>query len=675
MASVLRPTHERSYQMDHNRQDSDSIFQDGRSMLSSSPQQLDRTLFLDQPSSAGPATPIVDPARKASKNSIFEVSHAIPKPLSKMSAEEAYQLLSPSATPVTPAPSGDKRPSRNSIFEVSHAILKPALKMTPLEVESLRRGTYSEANTGSPQATSGAFDSITIPVASPSFQNHSSYVSLGIVPSDSPREITSPGRPPPFLAMPFTAASPSETDHSFAGSGLDWAFIDNPAARGMRKSHTQPFSILGEGSTSSSTGSGGDSYNPWVVSSPVSSPTTTDAPPLPIKPNHSRFASNPVRQLTVPADLSSITIPRDNDNISLAFIPSRQNFLGEGRYASVYVGHYILHDDADGSNSSRAPATTATTAIQGTECDFKPCAVKALHATEESQAIGLCEYEMLRRLKHPFVIKLIGFKRSGDLAQPDLASEAAHLSSQSKSLRRKSFFENTAAAAGIPDSNMLLILEYLPNGSLWDWSQKNPTAVGRKLFVKWAAELLSAIEHTHSLGIIHHDIKPHNILLTEFLDIRLADFGNACRIPEPQTPRSPEVQDYAGSPVVASIPFQLRDGLGRGTQAYTAPELFTTDPYGTAVDVYSAGVTLYTLISLVEPFSRSKTSVQMLLGIRRGFFESGLQAHEELDERLVRFGSGEKVERLICDAVTQMVKFAPAERGSAKYFARLFHDL
>ncbi|KAL2915369.1 hypothetical protein HK105_204985 [Polyrhizophydium stewartii] len=83
-----------------------------------------------------------------------------------------------------------------------------------------------------------------------------------------------------------------------------------------------------------------------------------------------------------------------------------------------------------------------------------------------------------------------------------------------------------------PMPRLLIVLEFLPNGNLWDWTLRHRSHVGKRLWIKWAREIAGALEAIHALGIIHHDIKPHNILLSDLLDVRIADFGNACFVPE-----------------------------------------------------------------------------------------------------------------------------------------------
>ncbi|XP_048594908.1 serine/threonine-protein kinase PEPKR2-like [Brassica napus] len=91
-------------------------------------------------------------------------------------------------------------------------------------------------------------------------------------------------------------------------------------------------------------------------------------------------------------------------------------------------------------------------------------------------------------------------------------------------------------------------------------------------------DLMLVINYCHEMGVVHRDIKPENILLTAAGKIQLADFGLAMRIAKGQT-----LSGLAGSP------------------AYVAPEVLS-ESYSEKVDVWSAGVLLYALLSGVLPF-------------------------------------------------------------------------
>jgi serine/threonine protein kinase len=111
----------------------------------------------------------------------------------------------------------------------------------------------------------------------------------------------------------------------------------------------------------------------------------------------------------------------------------------------------------------------------------------------------------------------------------------------------------------------------------------------------------------------------------------------------------------------------LKDGLGRGTQAYTAPEIFIDEEYSFPIDIYSVGVTLYTLLTGIEPFCNIRNSVHLLMAIKRGFFESGAQADPEGPiYGVCKFQSGEVVDDAIVDLIIQMVCFDPSRRPTAK---------
>lgn len=85
------------------------------------------------------------------------------------------------------------------------------------------------------------------------------------------------------------------------------------------------------------------------------------------------------------------------------------------------------------------------------------------------------------------------------------------------------------------------------------------------------AEIASALDHVHAHGIVHHDVKPSNILLSEDGSPYLADFGLSRAVRDPSH-RDPDTLV--------------------GTLAYMAPEQFLGHGASTASDVYALGVTL-----------------------------------------------------------------------------------
>lgn len=162
------------------------------------------------------------------------------------------------------------------------------------------------------------------------------------------------------------------------------------------------------------------------------------------------------------------------------------------------------------------------------------------------------------------------------------------------------------------------------------------------------------------------------------MDIRISDFGNACYVPEAKSPQSPD-SDITLSPesvcLEPGVPSysnsqSLEDGIGRGTLAYTAPELVHNRPYTFSVDVYSLGVTLYSLISGLDPFTNAKTNIQIIMGIKRGFFASGMQP-----EWNGRYLNGEHMDPKIMDLIQTMVELEPSSRPTARRVLEVLEKL
>jgi serine/threonine protein kinase len=111
--------------------------------------------------------------------------------------------------------------------------------------------------------------------------------------------------------------------------------------------------------------------------------------------------------------------------------------------------------------------------------------------------------------------------------------------------------------------------------------EKIPLDVAVTIFEQ-LAEALSAV---HAAGIVHRDVKPQNIFLTEDASgktrVKLLDFGLA---------------RVAGSNITGS-------GLIVGTPAYVAPEQASGDKVDERVDVYALGLVMYRVLTGQHPFS------------------------------------------------------------------------
>ncbi|THG05460.1 serine/threonine-protein kinase PEPKR2-like [Camellia sinensis] len=130
-------------------------------------------------------------------------------------------------------------------------------------------------------------------------------------------------------------------------------------------------------------------------------------------------------------------------------------------------------------------------------------------------------------------------------------------------------------------------------------------------------ELMLVIKYCHEMGVVHRDIKPENILLTTSGKIKLADFGLAMRVANGQ-----RLTGLAGSP------------------AYVAPEVLLGN-YSEKVDIWSAGILLYALLTGVLPFQGDSLEAvfeaikNVKLDFHSGIWESVSKPARNLIERIL----------------------------------------
>ncbi|KXF53930.1 protein kinase [Rhodococcus sp. SC4] len=126
-----------------------------------------------------------------------------------------------------------------------------------------------------------------------------------------------------------------------------------------------------------------------------------------------------------------------------------------------------------------------------------------------------------------------------------------------------------------------IVMPYHPLDSLDAYIRRHgplPLQDALRLGVKMAG----ALESAHRIGILHRDVKPGNILLTDYGDPALADFG---------------IAHIAGA-------FETTAGIVTGSPAFTAPEVVRGEPAAAAADVYGLAATLFAAITGHAAFER-----------------------------------------------------------------------
>jgi serine/threonine protein kinase len=129
-------------------------------------------------------------------------------------------------------------------------------------------------------------------------------------------------------------------------------------------------------------------------------------------------------------------------------------------------------------------------------------------------------------------------------------------------------------------SKLYFVLDYCPGGELF-FHLSRMGKFNENMAKFYAAELVVALEHLHSLGVVYRDLKPENILLDEMGHIKLADFGLA-------KDQVTEVDSGATSLC--------------GTPEYLAPEVLARKGHGTAVDWWGLGMVLYEMLTGLPPW-------------------------------------------------------------------------
>ncbi|OBB92223.1 serine/threonine-protein kinase [Mycobacterium sp. 852002-40037_SCH5390672] len=126
-----------------------------------------------------------------------------------------------------------------------------------------------------------------------------------------------------------------------------------------------------------------------------------------------------------------------------------------------------------------------------------------------------------------------------------------------------------------------IVMSYCPAGSLALRVQREGPIAWPEA-VRIGVKLCGALETAHLSGTLHRDIKPANVLVNDYGEPQLTDFGTA---------------HVAGG-------YETAAGLFSGTIDYLAPEVMAGDPATVGSDVYSLGATLYALIAGNAPYER-----------------------------------------------------------------------
>ncbi len=182
----------------------------------------------------------------------------------------------------------------------------------------------------------------------------------------------------------------------------------------------------------------------------------------------------------------------------------------------------------------------------------------------------------------------IRLKRSVALKRmsPDLRADRVY---------RERFFREAERASGLTGAHVAAVYDVLEdNGEIYlvmelvegeTLRERLHRPLGLEEFLDIAAQCADALVAAHAHGIVHCDLKPENIMLTDTHQIKVLDFGVAKHLP--RTDESSTVEEPGG--------------LG-GTPAYMSPEVLLENLPDGRADIFSLGVVFYEALAGHNPF-------------------------------------------------------------------------
>ena len=211
--------------------------------------------------------------------------------------------------------------------------------------------------------------------------------------------------------------------------------------------------------------------------------------------------------------------------------------------------------------------------------------------------MGRVEHARDRDLRRDVAVKLLRTELLGDAAMLDQflweARVTAHLD-----------HPNIVPVhdVGRLEENVFFTMK-LVRGATLESAVSAATPIKRRL--RLFHSICNAVAFAHARGVLHRDLKPSNVMVGEFGEVLVTDWGLALPL-----------DTDAGRAIAALMPASLR-AISAGTPAYMSPEQARGEPLDERSDVFSLGVMLYELVALAPPF-QAESAPALLAKVLRG---------------------------------------------------------